>query len=48
MQKLNCIVCDNPKCLKVCQIYKEVKGKKRILHYCSDKCELEHRNNKND
>jgi hypothetical protein len=33
MQKLNCIICDD--CRRVCtDNHVEVKGKKRILHYC--------------
>jgi hypothetical protein len=27
---------------KVCQIYLEVKGKKRLLHYCREQCKLEY------
>ena len=39
MKKLNCIVCDNPTCRRVIgdTIFTE-KGKKRILHFCSEKC----------
>jgi len=43
MKKLNCIVCDNPTCCKVIlntPIF--VKAKKKILHYCSEKCKKEH------
>jgi hypothetical protein len=42
MRKLSCIICDNPTCLKVCQIYLEVKGKKHFLHYCREQCKLEY------
>jgi hypothetical protein len=44
-KKLYNYVCDNPACCKC--INKEsiifVKGKKRILHYCSEECKNEHR-----
>jgi hypothetical protein len=43
MKKLYNYVCDNPACCKtITDIPIFVKGKKRILHYCSEKCKLEH------
>ena len=45
MRKLGGIVCDNPSCRKVCQTYITVKGKKRLLHYCSEQCKTKHYDN---
>lgn len=43
MIKINCIVCDNPACRKVCgSTLIRVTGKKRELQYCSEKCRKEH------
>ena len=45
MKKLYHIICDNPACLKICDYPIFVKGKKRILHYCSEECKNKHHKN---
>lgn len=42
MKKLNCIICDNPECLTICNNPIYIKAKKRILHYCSEECKFKH------
>jgi hypothetical protein len=47
MKKLNCFVCDNPACRKVCPaLFPIIQGKKRKLHFCSDECASKHRKKK--
>lgn len=45
MLKLNNIICNNPDCGRICQIYIEIESAKGKLHYCSEQCLNKYKNN---
>lgn len=50
MRKLFAIICDNPACRRICNdtTYIRVQGKRRELHYCSEKCKSTHTKKKHE